>query len=111
MLRWYIEGQIGRPKTEVAGTHTLDVDYIPVRVAMTARIASKGDDSTIVDITADNVSIFSDRPALDSQNVKVWTTIPGNVIRKDSVMRLDIVQVANLTYCRDLTIELELSEA
>lgn len=107
-LRWYVEGGISKVKTEVGGKHTLDTDYRPVRVNMMARIA--GDGTTIIDINDDGATIFDDKPALGSQTEKTWTTIPRNVLRKDSIITLDIDQIPDQQGCRDLTVELELEE-
>lgn len=107
-LRWYIEGNISRAKTEVGGTFKLDADYRPVRVNMSARIAGSGSPSLTIDILDDGVSIFSDRPALLGMTEKTWTTIPGDTIREDSIITLDIYGIDAESHSRDITVELEL---
>ena len=107
-LHWYMDGNIARAKTQVGGTYKLDRDYKPVRVNMSCRIAGTGTLPTEIDILADGVSIFDTRPALTPhQTDKSWTTIPGNTLRRDSIITLDIVRVCDLDTCRDLTVELE----
>ncbi len=106
VLRWYIDGNISRTKTEVGGVHWLDADYVPVKVNLSARIAGTGSPSLEVDILDDGVSIFSDRPALLGMTEKTWTTIPANVLREGSKITLDIYRVDAEAHSRDLTVEL-----
>ena len=107
-LRWYIDGNIARTKTQVGGTYKLDRDYKPVRVNLSCRVAGTGTLPTEVDILADGVSIFDTKPALTVyQTDKSWTTIPENTLRQDSVITLDITGISDLDTCRDLTVELE----
>ena len=107
-LRWYIDGNIARAKTQVGGTYKLDRDYKPIRVNMSCRISGTGSRPTEVDIQADGKSIFTTRPALTSyQTEKTWTTIPQNVLRQDSIITLDITSIPDVATCRDLTVELE----
>jgi len=110
-LRWYIDGNISRAKTQVGGTYKLEADYIPVRVIMTCRIPGKGLIPTELDIMDDGVSIFSSKPSLlNNDTEKVWTTVEANAMREGSVIRLDIIGVASEDTIRDLTVELELDK-
>jgi hypothetical protein len=110
-LRWYIDGNISRTKTQVDGIHKLDKDYRPIRVNMNVRLTGKGTTPTEVDILDDGVSIFTYRPAVNNNDTdKTWTTLQGNTMRKDSIVRLDITSISNLDTCRDLTVELDLEE-
>ena len=109
ILRWYIDGNIARTKTEVGGTYLLDKDYYPVYVNITARIAGVGSTPTVIDINDDGVSIFTYKPALtENQTQKKWTTIPGNTLREGSIITCDIDQIFNQDTIRDLTVELGL---
>ena len=111
VLRWYIDGNISRSKTEVGGTYGLDADYRPEWVHMTCRIAGQGTQSMVIDINDDGTSIFSDRPALyENMTEKTWTTIASNILREKSQITLDIDQVFGLDTCRDLTVELGLTQ-
>ena len=111
VLRWYIDGNIARAKTEVGGTYILDGDYRPEWVHMTCRIAGKGSQSMIIDINDDGTSIFENRPVLtENQTEKKWTTIPSTALRENSIISLDIDQIFNEDTCRDLTVELGLSK-
>ena len=110
VLRWYIDGNISRSKTEVGGTYWLDADYRPEWVRMTCRIAGVGSTSMIIDINNDGTSIFSDKPALyENMTEKTWTTMPGTTLREKSEITLDIDQVFSEDTCRDLTVELGLT--
>lgn len=111
ILRWYLDGNISRTKTQVGGTHKLDANYEPLRVILTCRIPGRGTIPTEIDILSDGVSIFNTRPSiLNYDTEKVWTTIPANSLRKDSVISLNITQVADQDTARDLTVEMELEE-
>jgi len=111
VLRWYIDGNISRSKTEVGGTYYLDADYCPEWVNMTCRIAGVGSTSMVIDINDDGTSIFSDRPTLTEKQVeKKWTTIPRTPMREHSLITLDIDQIFSVDTCRDLTVELGLSK-
>lgn len=110
VLRWYIEGNISRTKTEVGGTYRLDADYTPTQVNLSARIVGTGSPSLEVDILDDGVSIFSDRPALLGMTETTWTTIPANVMQEGSLITLDISGVDAESHSRDLTVELELQK-
>lgn len=111
ILRWYVDGNIARAKTQVGGTHKLDDDYEPIRVVMTCRIAGKGTIPTEIDILADGVSIFDTKPCLLNYDTeKIWTTIPMNTLHEDAVIRLDITGVPDQDTCHDLTVELEMEE-
>ena len=106
-LRWFVAGELGKIKQEVGGTYILDADSIPLRVHLSVRRATKGTRPLKVDITDDGVSIFDgNKPALNAQSDKVWTTIPEEVMREDSVVKLNLDQVANLDPGEDLTVEL-----
>lgn len=106
-LRWYIDGNISRSKTQVGGTYVLDADYKPIRVDITARLSGVGG-NTVIDINDDGVSIFDSNPALSEyQTSKAWTTIPFNTLRKNSVITLDIDSVNTQDTIRDLTVEME----
>lgn len=112
ILRWYIDGNISRTKTEVGGTYTLDDDYIPEWVHITCRIVGVGSTPLLIDINDDEVSIFEDRPALtENQTEKKWTTILSNTLKENSIIKLDIDQIFNEDTCRDLTVELGLRRA
>jgi hypothetical protein len=109
-LRWYIEGGISRTKTEVGGTFTLDDNYFPESVMLTDRIAGTGEPLT-VDITADGVSIFTERPSMPTGiSKKEWTTVDRNIIREGSVIRLNITGIPEQTTAQDLTVELRLNK-
>ncbi len=109
VLRWYMDGTISRSKTEVGGTYILDADYVPEWVHLTARIAGNGSQPVVIDINDDGSSIFTDKPAItENQTEKQWTTVPGNTLREDSIITLDIDQTFNELACRDLTVELGL---
>ena len=110
ILRWYMDGNISRDKVEVGGTYLLEDDYVPEWVHITARLAGKGATPMVVDINDDGISIFDTKPALtESQTEKKWTTIPGNTLREGSIITCDIDQVFSEDTCRDLTVELGLS--
>lgn len=107
VLRWYIEGAISKEKTEVGGTHILDADYEAAELYMMARVAGSKNEGTEIDITADDVSIFDQRPVLNSQSrFKKWTTIPKTKLREGQVMRCDITSLCDQQGPRDLTVEL-----
>jgi len=111
VLRWYMDGNISRSKTEVGGTYWLDADYRPEWVHITCRIAGVGETSMIIDINDDGTSIFSARPALyENMTEKTWTTMPIDVLQAKSEITLDIDQVFNMDTCRDLTVELGLTQ-
>jgi len=113
ILRWYIDGNIARVKTEVGGVHTLDKDYTPESVEMTVRIAGVGSTPMILDINDDGVSIFeyAYRPAItENQTEHKWTTIQPNVMREGSKITLDIDQIFSMDTARDLTVELTINE-
>ena len=108
-LRWFIEGEQGKIKQEIGGTYILDDDYVPKWVHLSLRKATNGSRPLKIDITCDKVSIFDDKPALVSNQLdKVWTTIPGDVMREDSIVRLNRDQVANIYSGEDLTVEIGL---
>lgn len=109
-LRWFVSGELGKIKQQVGGTHILDADYIPIRVHLSTRRATKGTRPLKIDITDDGESIFNDKPALNAQSDKVWTTIPEEVMREDSIIKLNLDQIANLDPGEDLTVELDLQE-
>lgn len=111
VLRWYIDGNIARAKTEVGGVYTLDANYVPVAVDISVRVPGTGE-SMILDINDDGTSIFTYRPSLtENQTEHRWTTIPENVMRKGSKVTLDIDSVFGTDTARDLTVELLLEEA
>ena len=111
VLRWYIDGNISRSKTEVGGTYVLNADYYPEWVNMTCRLAGRGSTPMVIDINDDGTSIFENKPALtENQTEKRWTTIPRTVMREGSIVKLDIDQIFSEDTCRDLTVELGLSE-
>ena len=111
VLRWYIDGNIARTKTEVGGTYYLDADYYPEWVNITCRLTGDGDTSMVIDINDDGTTIFEDKPTLtEKQTKKKWTTIPRVAMREHSIITLDIDQVYSQDTCRDLTVELGLSE-
>ena len=110
IITWYVDGSISKPKVELAGTRYLDNHYAPEWVSITCRESGLGT-PTIIDINDDGESIFETQPAItEYQTAKVWTTIPGNTIRKGSILTMDVDQVFNSTWCRDLTVELGLRE-
>lgn len=107
-LRWYIDGNIARTKSQVGGTYKLDRDYKPLVVHLSCRVAGKGSLPTEIDILDDGVSIFQSKPALlPNDTEKDWTTIPEDVMRKDSIITLDITGISDQDTPRDLTVELE----
>lgn len=111
ILRWYIDGNISRAKTEVGGTYYLDADYKPKWVHMTCRIAGVGSTPMMIDINDDGTSIFDTRPSLtQNQTEKEWTTVPLTTMREESIITLDIDQVFSEDTCRDLTVELGLTQ-
>jgi len=116
IMRWFREGQAAGIKTEIAGTYYADADYIPLWVSLTCRRQPSGERPLKVDITkeipleTDILSIFDDKPALNSQIHKLWTTIPEEVIREGSIVRCSIAQVASEDPGEDLTVELGLKE-
>jgi hypothetical protein len=111
VLRWFIEGKQSSIKQQVGGTFILDADYVPRWVHLSIRNATKGARPLKIDITDDGASIFSDKPALVAeQNDKVWSTIPEDIMRAGSVIKLNRDQVANLDPGEDLTVELGLEE-
>ena len=111
ILRWFIEGEQSSIKQEVGGTYMLDADYYPVSVHLSLKRTVKGTRPLKVDITDDGESIFDDKPALvANQTDKVWTTIPREVMREESIIKLNRDQVANLDPGDDLTVELYLEE-
>ena len=112
ILRWFIEGGQGGIKQNIGGTYILDDDYVPKWVHLSLRTATKGSRPLKIDITDDGVSIFNDKPALvENQSDKVWTTIPQEVMREDSVIKLNRDQVANIHPGEDLTVELGLEKS
>lgn len=111
ILRWFIEGEQSSIKQSVGGTYILDADYRPLWVHLSLRTATKGVRPLKIDITDDGTSIFDDKPALvNNQADKVWTTIPGEVMREDSIIKLNRDQVADIYPGEDLTVELGLEE-
>lgn len=111
ILRWYVDGNISRAKTQVGGVHKMDDDYRPLSVNMNVRIAGNGDVPTLIDIMDDGVSIFESQAAiLNDMTDKTWTTLKDGVLREGSIIRLDIAQTARPTTCHDLTVELELEK-
>lgn len=109
ILRWYVDGVIGRVKTEVGGTYLLDADYVPEWVNVTARKPGHGSQPLIIDINRDGTSILDYRPALtEYQTEHKWTTIPETVLREGSIITMDIDQGFNELACRDLTVQLGL---
>jgi hypothetical protein len=116
IMRWFREGQAAGIKTEIGGTYYADADYIPLWVNLTCRRAPSGERPLKVDITVeipletDKVSIFDDKPALNAQVQKLWTTIPEEVIREGSIVRCDLSQIASEDPGEDLTVELGLQK-
>ncbi len=112
ILRWFIEGEQSSIKQQIGGTYMLDADYVPKWNHLGLKRATKGARPLKVDITDDGVSIFDDKPAIVAeQSDKVWTTIPAEVMREDSVLKLNRDQVADLDPGEDLTVELGLEES
>ena len=111
VLRWFVAGEQGGIKQNVGGTHLLDRDYHPVRVHLSLRRASEGTRPLRIDITDDGVSIFDDKPALNAQQDKVWESVPRNVMRENSLIKLNRDQIADISPGEDLTVELELELA
>jgi len=110
VLRWFKEGSASGIETEIGGTYYADADYIPLWVHLTCRRSPSGDRPLKVDITDDGVSIFDDKPALNAQVEKHWTTIPEEVIREGSLIRCNLAQVASEEPGTNLTVELGLKE-
>ena len=112
VLRWFISGEQGQIKQNIAGTYILDDDYYPVWVHLSLRTPVKGTRPLKIDITDDEVSIFDDKPALvNNQSDKVWNTIPKEVMREESVIKLNRDQIANIYPGEDLTVELGLEKS
>jgi hypothetical protein len=110
VLRWFVEGNIGRIKVGVGGKYRLDADYYPESVYIGLRRATSGDRPLKVNILADDVTIFDEKPAItDGITDKVWTTVIGNVLREGSIISLNIDQVADEDPGEDLTVELTLN--
>ena len=111
VVRWFVEGDQARITQGIGGSHLMDDDYYPEWVHLSLKTAGKGEAHTLkVDITDDGVSIFEDKPALASnQTDKVWTTMPRNVIRQDSILKLNRDQTFDLLAGEDLTVELGLT--
>ena len=105
-LRWFIAGEQGKIAQEIGGTHILDADYVPVRVHLSLQKETKGTRPLKIDITDDGTSIFVEKPALNAQKEKVFTTITQEVMLKDSIIKLNRDQVANIDPGADLTVEL-----
>jgi hypothetical protein len=116
IVRWFREGQAAGIKTEIAGTYYADADYIPLWVNLTCRRSPSGSRPLKIDITKESPgytvqeSIFDDKPALNDQKHKYWTTIPEDVIREGSILRLNLDQIASEDPGEDLTVELGLKE-
>jgi|GEM_PF-3009611 len=109
ILRWFIPGEQGEIDQEIGGTFILDGDFEPQWIHLSLKRPTKGARNLKVDITCDGVSIFDKKPALvNNQKDKVWTTIPGDVMREESIVKLNRDQVANLFTGEDLTVELGL---
>ena len=111
VLNWFVAGEQGDIKQNVGGTHILDGDYKPVRVHLSLRRKTKGTRPLKIDITDDGTSIFTDKPALNAQQDKVWESVPRNVMREDSIIKLNRDQIADIDPGEDLTVELELELA
>ncbi len=116
IMRWFREGQAAGIKTEIAGTYYADADYIPIWVNLTCRRQPSGTRPIKIDITkeipneTEKESIFDDKPALNAQIHKFWTTIPEEVIREGSIVRCNLDQVASEDPGEDLTVELGLQK-
>ena len=111
IIRWFVEGDQARIEQGIGGTHFVDDDYYPVWVHLSLKKAGQGKSKAIkIDITDDGKSIFIDKPALASdQSDKMWTTMPRNVIRTDSILKLNRDQAFDLLAGKDLTVELGLT--
>lgn len=111
VIRWFVEGDQARIEQGIGGTQLMDDDYYPEWVHLSLKKAGQGDTRTLkIDITDDGVSIFEDKPALaNNQSDKVWTTISRNVIREDSILKLNRDQTFDLLAGEDLTVELGLT--
>jgi hypothetical protein len=114
ILRWFREGIASGIKTEISGTYYMDHDCIPLWVNLTCRRSPSGSRPLKVDISkeipgeTEKESIFDDKPALNAQSRKFWTTIPEETIREGSIMRCDLSQIASEDPGEDLTVELGL---
>lgn len=112
ILRWFVPGEQGRIKQEIGGTHILDADYVPESVHLSLQKAIKGTRPLRIDITVNGNSIFVQKPALVSDQAdKVWTTIPEEVMREGSIVKLNIAQTGDIYPGEDLTVELLLRES
>ncbi len=111
ILRWFVPGEQGRIEQEIGGTHILDDDYVPEYAHLSLRRSIEGTRPLKIDITTDGTSIFDRKPSLvENQSDKVWTTIPADVMREGSVIKLNRDQIADLFAGEDLTVELGLKK-
>jgi len=112
VLRWFVPGEQGQIEQGIGGSFLLDSDYRIKWVHLSLRKATKGTRPLKIDITDDGVGIFDAKPALvANQTDKIWTTVPGQVLRENSVLKLNRDQTADIYPGEDLTVELGLEES
>ncbi len=122
IIRWHIKGvlsETGVVGTDVEGqVHRLDRDYIPEDTWLRVKRASQGLEGTgiIVDINDDGVSIFGENLEANLPDNTLEDTChtfssTDLVLRRGSILTLDIDQVGVEYAGKDLVVELYLREA
>ncbi len=114
VLTWYIAGVLSNniEGINVSTEYVLDQDYIPVRVCLRQKMPQTGD-ATIIDINDDGQSIFYLHPAINQGLLSSEGDVFDSgltVMKKDSVVTLDVDQVSETTPGNDLTVQLELAK-
>ena len=115
VLVWHIPGVLSNNVVgnNVSTEYVLDDDYTAKRVILRQKVAQDGD-STIVDINDDGASLFTLRPGISQGLLSTeWNVFadPRVVLKKDSVITLDVDQVSGTTPGSGLTVSLELDKA
>lgn len=115
LFTWYLNGQLSEynGKVDVANHYYLVVDYKPVSVIVTAKVAPTGA-TLVVDINANGTSLFSTNPNLSVNSVQFigHTFLADGTSRlgKGSVLTLDVDAVGSGESGANLTVQLELEE-
>ena len=113
-IGWYIPGVLS--ETGVVGSnidkeYIMDRDYMPSVLHLRLKTLPEPDGEPLtIDINCDGESIFpNEKPILvrGDEDYKDWT---NKVLKKDSVVTLDIDQVSPTTPGKDLTVQLDLEE-